>query len=58
MIETGGLLRLAVKLMALTSNTNPQDLQNYINLVDAIGIYFQIRDDYINLMSTDVIECN
>ncbi|CAG8817142.1 27899_t:CDS:2, partial [Gigaspora margarita] len=39
--KTGGLLRLAVRLMQ----------QYYVPLVDDIGIHFQIRDDYMNLQS-------
>lgn len=48
--ETGSLFMLAVKLMALFS-THQAD---YSKLADLIGIYFQIRDDYINLVSKDV----
>ncbi|KAH9965450.1 terpenoid synthase [Russula dissimulans] len=47
--KTGGLLRLAVKLMmaCATHNTNV----DYVPLVNLIGIYFQIRDDYMNLQN-------
>lgn len=50
--KTGGLLRLAVKLMQLYS-TNKTDL---IPLVDLLGKHFQIRDDYINLKSEMYID--
>ena len=41
--------------MAVTSSVDETDLQKYIDLVDAIGIHFQIRDDFINLTSANVI---
>jgi geranylgeranyl diphosphate synthase type 3 len=47
-LETGGLFRLAVKLMQ-ASSPNKTD---YIPLVDCIGMVFQIRDDYLNLRSS------
>jgi geranylgeranyl diphosphate synthase type 3 len=45
--KTGGLFRLAVGLMQVfaTSNINT----NYVPLVNTLGLYFQIRDDLINL---------
>jgi len=47
--KTGGLFRIAIKLMlaAATSGHN----ENYIPLVNLVGIIFQIRDDYQNLQS-------
>lgn len=45
--KTGGLLRLAIKLMMAKSSSTV----DYVPLVDLIGIYFQIRDDYMNLQS-------
>ncbi|KAF8058582.1 isoprenoid synthase domain-containing protein [Lyophyllum atratum] len=49
--KTGGLLRIGIKLMMAcsTSNTNV----DYVPLVNLIGIYFQIRDDLMNLQSTE-----
>ncbi|CAM0139707.1 unnamed protein product [Umbelopsis sp. WA50703] len=47
--KTGGLLRLAVRLMMATAKT-PKDCTRLVNL---IGIHFQIRDDYMNLQSKD-----
>ncbi|KAK4706131.1 geranylgeranyl diphosphate synthase, type III, partial [Phenoliferia sp. Uapishka_3] len=46
--KTGGLFRIAVKLMMATS---PEDSRNYVPLANLIGIIFQIRDDYVNLQS-------
>ncbi|KAJ8653345.1 hypothetical protein O0I10_010996 [Lichtheimia ornata] len=45
--KTGGLLRLAVKLMQAASTSK----QDYTGLVSKIGIHFQVRDDYMNLQS-------
>jgi geranylgeranyl diphosphate synthase type 3 len=49
--KTGGLFRMAVKLMMAFSTTDTG--VDYIPLVNLIAIYFQIRDDYINLTSED-----
>ncbi|RDX47551.1 terpenoid synthase [Lentinus brumalis] len=48
--KTGGLFRVAVKLMMACSTTNID--VDYVPLVNLFGIYFQIRDDYMNLQST------
>ncbi|KAH8551726.1 isoprenoid synthase domain-containing protein [Umbelopsis sp. PMI_123] len=45
--KTGGLLRLAVRLMMAASNVE----MDYTRLVNLVGIHFQIRDDYMNLQS-------
>jgi geranylgeranyl diphosphate synthase type 3 len=58
--KTGGLLRLAVKLMQAcsSSSTYPSlstlftKSSDYVPLVNLIGILFQIRDDYQNLQDT------
>ncbi|KAJ3130437.1 Geranylgeranyl pyrophosphate synthase [Nowakowskiella sp. JEL0407] len=47
--KTGGLLRLAVKLLQVCGNAD----KDYVNLVNNLGVHFQIRDDYINLVSTN-----
>ncbi|THH23082.1 hypothetical protein EUX98_g8100 [Antrodiella citrinella] len=47
--KTGGLFRVAVKLMMACATTN-YDV-DYVPLVNLFGIYFQIRDDYMNLQS-------
>lgn len=50
--KTGGLFGLAVGLMQLFSEW-PHDLKP---LLDTLGLFFQIRDDYGNLMSREFCE--
>ncbi|RJE24352.1 Polyprenyl synthetase [Aspergillus sclerotialis] len=45
--KTGGLFRLAIKLMQLESESS----RDFLPLADLLGIIFQIRDDYKNLQS-------
>jgi len=47
--KTGGLLRLAVRLLQSFTNES----RNYITLVENFALYFQIRDDYVNLQSEE-----
>ncbi|KAG8951587.1 geranylgeranyl pyrophosphate synthetase [Tulasnella sp. 424] len=47
--KTGGLFRLAIKLMMAKSASDV----DYVPLVNLIGVYFQIRDDYMNLQSNE-----
>ncbi|KAJ3550298.1 hypothetical protein NM688_g5095 [Phlebia brevispora] len=49
--KTGGLFRVAVKLMMACATTN-MDV-DYVPLVNQVGVYFQIRDDYMNLQSPE-----
>ena len=49
-LETGGLLRLGIKLM---QDSSSNDI-NCIPLVNLLGIYYQIRDDLMNLCSDTV----
>lgn len=49
--KTGGLLRIGVKLMMAWATTNID--VDYVPLVNLIGIWFQIRDDLMNLQSTE-----
>lgn len=49
LIETGGLFGLAVDLMQLFS----ENTSNFGPLLEALGLFFQIRDDYANLMSIE-----
>ncbi|KAH6577574.1 hypothetical protein BASA60_003949 [Batrachochytrium salamandrivorans] len=55
--KTGGLLRLGVRLMQLCGTpqlAEPEDpltASEYIRLVNRIGVYYQVRDDYLNLKS-------
>ncbi|KAJ5852442.1 uncharacterized protein N7529_011827 [Penicillium soppii] len=46
--KTGGLFRLAVKLMQAESNTG----KDCVTLVNVMGLIFQICDDYLNLSNT------
>lgn len=48
--KTGGLFGLAVRLMQLFS----QNKSNFKPLLDNLGLYFQIRDDYANLNSKEL----
>lgn len=73
--KTGGLFRLAVKLMQAESSSNmfvtpdpvcfihESKMENAdrissdcVPLVNVIGLFFQIRDDYMNLSSTQYTE--
>jgi geranylgeranyl diphosphate synthase type 3 len=47
--KTGGLFRLCLRLMQVFS----EDKRDYLPLVNDLSLYFQIRDDYINLKSED-----
>ena len=47
--KTGGLFRLAIKLMQAESKTG----LDCVPLVNLVGIIFQIRDDYLNLSSKE-----
>ncbi|GAA5835261.1 hypothetical protein JCM5353_003211 [Sporobolomyces roseus] len=49
--KTGGLFRIAIKLMMAASSEDPQ--RDYVPLANLIGIIFQIRDDYVNLQSVE-----
>ncbi|KAI9011020.1 isoprenoid synthase domain-containing protein [Gaertneriomyces semiglobifer] len=50
--KTGGLLRLAIKLMMSCANCQV----DYVPLVNLIGAHYQIRDDYLNLRSDNYIK--
>jgi geranylgeranyl diphosphate synthase, type III len=52
--KTGGLFRLAVGLMQAFATTN-KDV-NYTPLVDNLAMYFQIRDDFINLADEEYMK--
>jgi len=49
--KTGGLLRIGIKLMMACCTTNVD--VDYVPLVNLIGVFFQIRDDLMNLQSTE-----
>ena len=46
--KTGGLFRLAVRLMQEFSTKRGADFSP-LPLVNLLGEYFQIRDDYLNI---------
>ncbi|KAH9915890.1 terpenoid synthase [Fomitopsis serialis] len=48
--KTGGLFRVAVKLMMACAAKNTA--VDYVPLVDLFGVFYQIRDDYMNLQSS------
>eukprot|EP00939_MAST-03C_sp_MAST-3C-sp1_P004670 g4670.t1 len=50
--KTGGLFRLAVRLMSCFSDQTFQ----LVELVDLLALYFQIRDDFINLADSNYME--
>ncbi|XP_076646183.1 geranylgeranyl pyrophosphate synthase quemao isoform X2 [Halictus rubicundus] len=50
--KTGGLFNLAVRLMQLFSNCK----EDFTPLAGIIGLYFQIRDDYCNLLLQEYAE--
>lgn len=50
--KTGGLFRLATRLMQAFSDNK----QDFIPLVNNLGLYYQIRDDYINLKGEKYME--
>ena len=47
--KTGGLFRLSVGLMQAFSACT----HDFTALLDKMAVYFQIRDDYLNLVSTE-----
>jgi len=52
--KTGGLFRLALGLMQAFSTTN--QTTDYTTLVNNLGAYFQIRDDFINLVDEEYMK--
>lgn len=52
--KTGGLFRLAVGLMQAFATTNKT--VDYTTIVDNLAMYFQIRDDYINLADEEYMK--
>ena len=52
--KTGGLFRLAVGLMQSFATENKS--VNYVPLVDNLAMYFQIRDDFINLADEEYMK--
>lgn len=52
--KTGGLFRLAVGLMQSFATTNKN--VDYTSLVNNLAVYFQIRDDFINLADEEYMK--
>ena len=52
--KTGGLFRLAVGLMQAFATENKDT--DFTSLVDNLALYFQIRDDYINLADEEYMK--
>nr|CAD7599386.1 unnamed protein product [Timema genevievae] len=50
--KTGGLFMLAIRLMQLFS----ENKEDFTKLAGILGLYFQIRDDYLNLCSQEYAE--
>ncbi|GMI02215.1 hypothetical protein TrLO_g6047 [Triparma laevis f. longispina] len=46
--KTGGLFRMAVRFMGSCSGRK-EDLEELLGLCDDLAVYFQVRDDWINL---------
>jgi geranylgeranyl diphosphate synthase type 3 len=52
MDKTGGVFRLAIHLMQSFST----DEANYMPLANQLGLFFQIRDDYVNLQLDEYMQ--
>lgn len=52
--ETGGLFRMAAKLLIAESGSSEMKPPDFDKLMTLLGRYFQIRDDYMNLASAEV----
>jgi geranylgeranyl diphosphate synthase type 3 len=50
--KTGGLFRLAVGLMVAFASSTAEPQRDFTRLVDRLALYFQIRDDLVNLASS------
>ncbi|KAF8172541.1 farnesyltranstransferase [Mycena galopus ATCC 62051] len=48
--KTGGLLRMGVRLLTAFSETPVEG--DYISFVNLVAVYYQIRDDFMNLRSS------
>jgi geranylgeranyl diphosphate synthase type 3 len=58
--ETGGLLRLGVRLLALHPDAAGKEaiVSSLIKLGERLGVYYQIRDDHVNLISDEYAALN
>ncbi|CCF58250.1 hypothetical protein KAFR_0E00960 [Kazachstania africana CBS 2517] len=57
--KTGGLFRLTVKLMAkvatYTKTQSNDENKSLVPLCNLLGVVYQVRDDYLNLLNDDMI---
>ena len=49
--KTGGLFRLTVGLMQAFCDNEKSKHMDFTKLLNALGLYFQIRDDFVNISS-------
>ncbi|CCE64698.1 hypothetical protein TPHA_0I01940 [Tetrapisispora phaffii CBS 4417] len=56
MNKTGGLFRLAVRIMERLKDETDSDSKSLVPLANLIGILFQVRDDYQNLTDETMIK--
>ena len=54
--KTGGLFRLAIGLLQCFSSVPKEERISYVPLVDLLALYFQIRDDLVNLASEEYMK--
>ncbi|KAJ1461909.1 isoprenoid synthase domain-containing protein [Pelagophyceae sp. CCMP2097] len=54
--KTGGLFRLAVGMMQALSTHPKHSSSDFAPLVDRLALYFQIRDDLVNLRSDEYMQ--
>lgn len=54
-MKTGGLLRMAMKLLIFTSGKNfEEEIERLMNgVAQSFGLFYQIRHDYLNLFHED-----
>jgi geranylgeranyl diphosphate synthase type 3 len=55
MDKTGGLFRLAVGLMQSCCSSEGQEI-DFTSLLNLLGLYFQIRDDFLNVSSIEYMQ--
>jgi Geranylgeranyl pyrophosphate synthase len=56
--ETAGLFRMLARMLdALSNSPRKPDVKVLIRFMSLLGRLFQIRDDYMNLTSSDVSQC-
>lgn len=52
--KTGGFFRLITRLMVVEASLPISDNNNLVDFMTLLGRYYQIRDDYQNLVSDEV----